>query len=113
MTTNDPIAAYQQALQKYEHAKRAVEAMVSLIDVAATALKRDWRRVGVSNVNIGFPAEVILIPGNLSINGSDWPDGKRLAETLAGYHSAKHELDNAYARIPDSYRSVIQPPPEK
>lgn len=113
MTTNDPIAAYQQAVQKYEQAKRAVEEMVSLIDAAATALKRDWRRVGVSNVNVGFPAEVNLIRGNPSINGSNWPDGKRLAETLAGCHSAKHELDNAYRQIPDAQRSVIQPPPER
>ncbi len=109
----DPISGYQEAHTRYDRATRAVENMVALITATSDALRQNWKRVSVSNVGVGFPAEVNLIRGNPSVNGSDWPDATRLAKTLAEWHTARHELDNAYGRIPESQRSVIQPPPPK
>jgi len=102
----DPIAEYQTATQKFEAAVRKAEQVVQTITDAAAKL-RDWRHVGVSNINVGLP-----LTAN-AINGAIWPTAQQLAEALADYHSTLHEVGNAYRRIPTQQRQVIQPPPSR
>ena len=112
-TPTDPISAYQEAQKEYDRVTRAAEKMAATISAVGQSLTRNWRRFSVSNIGVGFPAEVNMIQGNPSVNGDDWPDAHRLAQTLADWHKARHDLDNAYRRIPENQRSVIQPPADR
>jgi len=103
---SDPIAEYQTATQKFEAAERKEEQVVKTITDAAAKL-RDWRHVGVSDVNVGLP-----LTAN-SINGGIWPTPQQLAEALADYHKTLYEVCNAYDWIPPQQRQVIQPPPSR
>jgi hypothetical protein len=105
-----PLAEYQEALRVHERAEREAERIVGIIMDIATRL-RNWKQVHVSNVGVNFPVEVTATRSP-EINGNAWPTARQLAEALSQYHSTLHEVGNAYRRIPENQRGVVQPPPE-
>jgi hypothetical protein len=64
----------------------------------------------VSNVQTGFPMEIALGRNTPSINAREWPTADAIAESLAGYHRAKSELQRAYDAIPESQRDIVRRP---
>lgn len=104
---SNPITEYQTALRNFNRAKNHAETLVNTIAEAAAKLQ-NWRTVRVSNVNVGFPVDISI---SNSINANQWPTAQQLAEALADYHSRLHEVGNAYRRIPEDQREVVQPPP--
>jgi hypothetical protein len=104
----DPVQVYQEALANLDDKRRAVDKIVRVIKLASEALS-DWRKVIVSNIAVGFPAEATL--GGKSINASDWPSAKELAETLSAWHNANHKVRDVYSGIPQNRRRGIEEPP--
>jgi len=105
----DPITEYQTATENFERARNKAEQMVRAITDAANTL-RNWQAVTVSNVNISFPAGLVAAR---SINAKEWPTAEQLAQVLSSYHSTLHEAGNAYRRVPENQRKVVQPPPSR
>ena len=103
----DPISNYQKALRDVESSRRKAEDLVTLINDASAKLQRDWERVSVTDVQVGFsPAQ------DVHVNGRTWPSAQQLAEALAGYRTAVLDAGNAYRQIPEGQRGVVTPPPE-
>jgi hypothetical protein len=107
----EPISEYQKAIHNVDAAKAVAERLVAVISDAANKL-RNWQQVMVSCTSAGFPPEVAVTKSH-SINAGEWPTGQQLAEALAAYHHALHEASNAYRRIPEGQRGVVQPPPSR
>lgn len=110
MTQSGPIEAYQVAFRAYKATEQQADRMASHVVEAGRALQ-NWRTVMFANLNVGFPAEIALSSRSPSIDGKNWPNVQTLAETIARYHQEKHELDNAWRRIPESDRIGLQAPP--
>lgn len=106
--STDPIRAYLDARNNLEQAAQRAERMVGIILGAAIKL-RDWKRVMVSNANVGFPAEIALTTQN-SIRADEWPTAQQLAEALAQWHQARSAARSAWSAVPSSDRPGIQPP---
>jgi len=107
--TTDPIADYQEALTNLDTYRRVAERIVGIITDGATELQR-WRGVRVANTKpaIPFPAKIAR---DRSIKADQWPTGQAIAEALAGYHDALHEVGNTYLSIPSDQKGVVRPPP--
>jgi hypothetical protein len=106
MSEADPIAAYQDALRKRDEAERKANRLAQYMVNAGEVLK-NWRDVSFSNLSVSYP-----IGRRYSIIGDQWPTGLEIASALSEYHTAHHEAQNAYRRIPADKRSIITPPPE-
>ena len=109
MTTEDPIAKYQDALTALAAAEREADGLAQVV-VAAGLKLRGWRGVGFSNGKppVSFPPDVLRAD---SINVSDFPTGQQLAEALASWHQAKHAAQNAFGQVPRDRRVGLQEPP--
>jgi hypothetical protein len=105
----DPIQAYQQAARELKTATAQAERLAKVVTQGASAL-RIWKTAMVSDVQVGFPAEIALNPRTLAINPADWPTAQAIAESLGGFHRAKFALQAAYNAIPGSQKDIVQPP---
>jgi len=99
----------------YLSAKKALDDATSLCERHAATLAeigsafRNWREVGFSNLGVGYPAGAI----RTHIDGNLWPNVKTIAEDLSVWHQARHEADNAWARVPAEFRSGLVAPPSR
>ena len=108
--STDRVDSYQSAMATHERAKSQVERIVKVISDAASKL-RNYDRVGVTNSDVGFPAEVTFT--GQSINGTEWPNAHQLAQALSEYHISRHEAENAWRAVPEATRNVLKEPPER
>ncbi len=104
--SEDPIKAYQDALQDFNSATKEAEGLVMAITSVANAL-RDWKRVTVADNKTGFPLEA----HGYSINPDNWPTIQQIAEVLSGWHRVRHVMNNKWNAIPHDRRVGLQPPP--
>lgn len=104
---DDPIRKYLDARNEFDQATRNAGRLTDIIVEAGRHLQR-WQEVTVSNVGVGFPAELI---GGPSIDAHQWPTAEELAEVLASWHDARHTTRNAWRAVPDSDHQGLQSPP--
>lgn len=104
--SEDPIRHYLSLLDVFEIHTNRVQEMINHIQDGASKLHH-WDNVIIANIGVSFP-----IGCQYDINADHWPNAQKLAETLAAWHSAHHELDNAWRRIPAHDRANLRPPPE-
>ena len=109
---SEALVAYQTALQRLEQAKARLESVKQTITTVSQTLSYGWDRLIISNTGMAFPEEVLRDRSTHSINANEWPDARRLASDLNEYHEARFAVRDAYSRIPDNFRAVVQPPPE-
>ena len=112
MADDSLIQDYQKSLDRLQIAERQVGKIVKTIQSLADKLNK-WKQLSVSNVGVAFPAEITYGRSQVSVNGNDWPSAKYLAEILSNWHQAWHDSRNAYRRIPEYERTIVQPPPER
>ena len=105
---DNAISEYQAKLKELREATEAVERTVRVIVAGSEHLKH-WRQVVVSGAG-GFPPE--LMGSSRTINADDWPTGKQIGDLLSRWHSLHFATEQAYRRIPDDQRDVVQPPPD-
>ena len=103
------ISDYQAAVAEIKTAFDGAERIKNIIARTSAALAV-WKRAMISDVSGGFPPEVALDPNNPSISGREYPSIEQIAAALQRYHAAKAELQKKYDAIPESERSVVQPP---
>ncbi len=112
MADNNPIDDYRKSLDHVQNAERQVGKPIESIQPIGDRLN-SWKQYSVSNVGVLFPSEVTYDRSRGSLNGNDWPSAKQMAETLSNWHTAWHAARNAYRRIPEDQRKVVQPLPER
>lgn len=105
--STDPIAAYQEALRNFDAATRQIERTVEVIISAASKL-RVWKRVSISNIDLGFPVEASA--PDYCINGKEWPTARQLGEALVNWHQAHQAVRAKWERIPKDQRTGLVPP---
>ena len=102
----DEIAHWQEALRNLEAANREAERIVRIIHNASASLD-DWKDATVSNIGVSFP---IGLPIEKAINAKEWPAAQELAEALASWHTAAHEVRNAWSAIPMTEKKGLAGP---
>jgi hypothetical protein len=105
------IEEYQAALKAHDAAIAACERNAATIHRASKILN-NWRQAIVSNADLGFPAELVLVGGTPSIDAAQWPTARQIGADMATYHSTKSAAKQAHARIPEAQRAVVLPPPQ-
>jgi hypothetical protein len=103
------IELYKQATDEVMDAMRNAERVAGIVRHGADVLGQ-WKRAIVANCQGAFPPEIGMNPNAPTINASEWPSGQQIADALGRFHDARIRLKNAYQAIPDSERSVVQPP---
>lgn len=108
---SNPIAEYQEAMQKHSDAQSKVERLVKTVSESAAILK-DRRHAMFANTegNIGFPMEIALSSNTPTINAQTFPTGNQLAAAVAAWHTTRTEVRNAYEQIPSDQRAVVVAP---
>ncbi len=106
---SEEIEAYQSAIAKLQAAKQRAEEIKAIVVRASIALQ-DWRKASVSGLEGGYPAEVIMLEGRQPIMASNWPTAGDIHKALTGYHEAKLTCKNAYQRVPDTQKPIVQGP---
>lgn len=104
----DAVSQYLRALREHQEREREVLRIVATVQRAAKDLEH-WRAVHVARTGAGFPKEVTM--AGRTIDGSTWPTGRHLADTLAAWHDTAETARTAWARLPEEARSSLPPPP--
>ncbi len=103
---SDPIRTYLDSITGLENATAVVNRLVSQLRHIAAELEH-WQHVGIANVSVGLPVGAV----DYSLNAEQWPQPVALAEALSAWHQARAAVRNAWARLPDTDRRGLQPPP--
>ncbi len=109
--SEDPIRKYLDAKNELDKALSTVEGLKSIIGEVAKALNKPYSFM-VSNVNVGFPAEVAMAGGIPTLNADEWPSAKQIAETLAALHKEHHQVRNLWFSLSETDRKNLAPPPD-
>lgn len=104
----DAGSQYLGALGELQEREREVLRVVATIQRAAKDLEH-WQAVHVARSGAGFPKEVTM--AGRTIDGSTWPTGRELADTLAAWHDTAESVRTAWARLSEDQRSGMPPPP--
>lgn len=107
--SEDPIRKYLDAKKELDEDLKKMEKLQSLIASVASALNEPYSFM-VSNVDVGFPAEVALIRGIPSLNANDWPSARDIAVALASLHQKRRNVINLWATIPKADQRNLIPP---
>jgi len=108
--SEDPVRKYLDGKAKLDKALSEVQKLASVVEPIGSALRRDPWHLIVSNIDVGFPAEVSLVSGIPTLNAQQWPNAKQIAETLAAMHHAQHEVSNLWATVPTKDKGNLTPP---
>lgn len=108
LAMSDEVTSYLSTKKALDDATARCEQHAATFAEIGNAF-RTWREVGFSNLGVGYPAGAI----RKHIDGQRWPDPKTVAEDLSVWHQARHELENAWSRVPPELRSGLVPPPSR
>jgi len=86
-----------------------VQDLTSIVKGVANALNDPWSLM-VSNVDIGFPAEVAMGGAKFTLNADKWPSAKEIAEKLASLHRARHQATSLWMSLSETDRKNLAPP---
>lgn len=112
--SEDPVRKYLDAKDKLDIALSKVNELKSIVSYVAKALNESPYSFIVSNVDVGFPAEVAMGGAALTLNADKWPSAKQIAEALAQVHECHNNAINLYASLSDSdKKNVAQLPPKR
>ena len=104
--------AYLAARAAFERANANVSNLGTRIARIGEALKINRGSFCFSNVQGGFPAEVVMGRQSITDDGNTWPSATAINASLVEWHQAKQAMLNAYGSIPQDQRSGVVPPPQ-
>jgi hypothetical protein len=108
---HDPIRSYLDAITRLDEAKAKVDNLRYLVEQTGQNLRHPYLFI-VSNAGVSFPSEVAMskVP---TMNASDWPSARQIAEALASLHTAHDKARNAFYALSESDRKNVAPLPER
>jgi hypothetical protein len=108
----DPIRKYSDAIKELEKATEQVVRLREIIGGLYSGLQNPYELV-ISNVSVGFPAEVTFGRNIRDFNANDWPQIKSIAEALVNLHNKRKVVDEAWQNLSDTDKGLVNPPPKK
>jgi hypothetical protein len=108
----DPIRKYSDAIGELEKVRAQVMRLQETIGRMNSYLENPYELM-ISNVSVGFPAEVTLGRNIHNFNANDWPQIKQIAEALANLHNKRKVIEEAWHNLSDTDKGLVNPPPEK
>lgn len=105
--SNDPVSDYLEAYREMAEARRKAMVLIDVINDASRKFQKEWRQVSVTDVGIKFGWGQ-----DAHINGRSWPTSLEMAEVLAAYRGAVLTASQAYVKIPESQRRLVNAPPK-
>ena len=72
-----PVQEYSSSVEELRKARANVQTLRDIIATVGNNLLRPYE-FSISNVGIGLPAEVTLVPGVPTLNANDWPTAKQI-----------------------------------
>ena len=107
--SEDPIRKYLDTKNELDKALSKLEGLKSIIGEVVKALNKPYSFM-VSNIDVGFPAEVAMVSGTPTLNANDWPSAKQIAETLASLHQARKHAISCWTSLSDPDKKNLAPP---
>lgn len=104
--------AYLAARAAFERANANISNLGTRIARIGEALKLNRSSFCFSNVQGGFPAEVVMGRQSISDDGNTWPSATAINASLVEWHQAKQAMLAAYGSVPQDQRSGLVPPPQ-
>jgi hypothetical protein len=104
------IEAYLDARAKFDQVSRDVSAASDTLARVARNLTDKRNRFSFSNVSGGFPAEVLMSPDSVSMDGNAWPSAGAINLLLAQWHEAGFQMQQAWRAIPKERQGGLLPP---
>jgi hypothetical protein len=108
--TEDPIRNYSKANDELDKAIARVQKLQMIISDVGRELNRKPYDFAVSNIGVGFPAEVSLNPNAFSLNANEWPTAKVVAEALSDLHKKRDAVQNAWYALSDADKKLVKKP---
>ena len=108
----DPIRKYSDAIGELEKARDKVARLEEITGRMYSYLRSPYELM-ISNVSVGFPAEVTFGKNVNNFNGSDWPQIQQIAEALANLHDKRGAVEQAWHSLSDTDKGLVNPLPEK
>jgi len=108
----DPVRQYLNAREELDNSLSRIKAMQSIMSEASNALEKPFE-FKVVNVDIIYPPELSRAKDITSIDAKQWPDARRIAETIAGLHRAYRQVFNLWAYLPERDKKNLSPPPPR
>jgi diacylglycerol kinase family enzyme len=104
----DPIRKYSESNDELEKARTKVQKVQAIIVEVGQALNYPYQFV-ISNVGVGFPAEVTHSSMAKSLNANEWPTAKQIAEVIADLHQRRQHLESAWHSLSDADKNIVKP----
>lgn len=108
----DPIRKYSDAIKELEKATEQVVRLREIIGGMYSGLQNPYELM-ISNISVGFPAEVTLGRNIRNFNANEWPQIKQVAEVLANLHNKRKVVEEVWNNLSDTDKGLINPPPKK
>ena len=86
------VMAYEKARLDYSNAETELAALTATVKAAATTLELD--------------------PLSIDAPAWPWPSSEQIVSVLAKVRSARQELRDTWAAVPEGMRPGLEPPPE-
>jgi len=110
--SEDPIRKYLDAKAQMDKAFTHVRNLTSNIVAVGQALQ-DPLHFMVSNVDVGFPAEVAMGGAKFTLNADKWLSAKQIAEDLASLHRARHQAISLWGSLSQTDKENLASPEPK
>ena len=107
--SGDPLRKYLDSKAQMDAAIAKIRHLTSTITSVAQALQDPWSFM-VSNVKVGFPAEVAMGGAKFTLNADTWPSAEKIAEELAALHKARHQAISLWSSLSKSDKENLTPP---
>ena len=108
----DPIRKYSDATKEFEKATGQVKQLEEIVGRMLIYLRKPYELM-ISNVSVGFPAEVTLGRNVTNFNANDWPQIQQIAEALANLHNKRKVVEDVWHNLSDTDKKLVNPLPEK
>jgi len=109
----DPIRKYSNAISELDKANSKVLAIGRIIKDVADAINTKPYKFIVSNINVGFPAEVSLARGIPTLDARIWPTAQQIAEAISNLHQKRREVEHLWNSLSAHDQNIVNAPPSK
>src|SRR5437773_10374175 len=102
---------YAQKKAAFDQVNRERQGIINTLEGLAGALRENPDGFHFSNIEGGFPAEVIFGRNSPSFDGRRWPSAQNIQNALVQWHQARQEMHGSWDRLTPEQKGAMQPPP--
>jgi len=108
--SEDPIRKYSDAMGEFNSAYSGVRKLGEITADVSRYLNNKPYKLMVSNVGVGFPAEIAMGGAEYTLNANNWPSAKEIAEALASLHEKRKRVKEIWTSLSPNDKQLVSPP---